>query len=64
METKQFLRPLNVKVWYVVFATMIVSTSILAGLLVKQEGVQSLAEGYNISILITLGAFSQQGICY
>lgn len=64
IETKQFLRPLNIKVWYVVLATMIVGMSILAWLLVKQEGVRNLSEGYSISVLLTIGAVSQQGFSF
>ncbi|XP_011882972.1 PREDICTED: uncharacterized protein LOC105570412 [Vollenhovia emeryi] len=60
-KTKQFLRPLNIKVWYVVLSTIIVSASVLVILIRQQEGVQTLAEGYNIAILFTLGAISQQG---
>lgn len=61
MKTEQFLRPLNVKVWYVILCTMIVAMSVLV-ILIRQEGIQSLTEGYGISILLTIGAVSQQGI--
>ncbi|XP_018339199.1 PREDICTED: uncharacterized protein LOC108746755 [Trachymyrmex septentrionalis] len=60
MKTKQFLKPLNIKVWYVVFCTIIISASILV-ILIRQEGIHSVSEGYNICILLTIGAFSQQG---
>lgn len=61
IRTKQFLRPLNIKVWYVILGTIIVAVSILVILLVKQEGIHSVTQGYNISILLTIGAISQQG---
>ncbi|XP_077270567.1 ionotropic receptor 75a-like [Temnothorax americanus] len=61
MKTKQFLRPLNIKVWYVILSTIIIAASILVILIVKQEGIHSMSEGYNISILLTIGAISQQG---
>lgn len=60
-KVKQFLRPLNIKVWYVVLCTIIIAASILVILIYKQEGISSVSEGYNISILLTLGALSQQG---
>lgn len=60
MKTEQFLRPLNVKVWYVIICTMILAMSVLV-ILIRQEGIQSLTEGYGISILLTIGAVSQQG---
>ncbi|XP_018394995.1 PREDICTED: uncharacterized protein LOC108773628, partial [Cyphomyrmex costatus] len=60
MKTKQFLRPLNIKVWYVVLGTIIVSSSILV-ILIRQEGIHSVLEGYNICIFLTIGAISQQG---
>lgn len=62
MKTKQFLRPLNIKVWYVVFTTMIVAASILV-ILIRQEGIHSVSEGFSICILLTIGAVSQQGTC-
>lgn len=64
MKTKQFLRPLNIKVWYVVLSTIIVATSILVILIYKQEGIPTIREGYNISVLLTIGALSQQGIVF
>ncbi|KYN18291.1 hypothetical protein ALC57_09398 [Trachymyrmex cornetzi] len=60
MKTKQFLKPLNIKVWYVVLCTIIISAFILA-ILIRQEGIHSVSEGYNICILLTIGAISQQG---
>lgn len=60
MKTKQFVRPLDVKVWYVIICTIIVATSILV-ILIRQEGIRSWKEGYNISILFIIGAMSQQG---
>ncbi|KAL6258656.1 hypothetical protein P5V15_010609 [Pogonomyrmex californicus] len=63
MKTKQFLRPLHIKVWYMIICTMIVAMSILA-ILIRQEEVYSLAESYNIAILFTIGAVSQQGSVY
>ncbi|XP_012056003.1 PREDICTED: uncharacterized protein LOC105619082 [Atta cephalotes] len=60
MKTKQFLKPLNIKVWYVVLCTIIISASILV-ILIRQEGIHSVSEGYNICILLTIGALSQQG---
>ncbi|KAL6441406.1 hypothetical protein ACFW04_003551 [Cataglyphis niger] len=60
MKTEQFLRPLDVKVWYVILCTMIVAMSVLV-ILIRQEGIRSLTEGYGISILLTIGAVSQQG---
>lgn len=60
MKTKQFLRPLNIKVWYVIVGTMILAMSILA-ILIRQEGIHSVAERSSISVLFTIGAVSQQG---
>ncbi|KAG5310062.1 GLRK protein, partial [Acromyrmex insinuator] len=60
MKTKQFLKPLNIKVWYVVLCTIIISASILV-ILIRQEGIHSVSEGYNICILLIIGALSQQG---
>jgi len=62
MKSKQFLRPLNIKVWYVIICTMIAATSILV-ILIRQEGIHSVSESYSICILLTIGAISQQGIC-
>ncbi|KYM92312.1 hypothetical protein ALC53_00767 [Atta colombica] len=58
MKTKQFLKPLNIKVWYVVLCTIIISASILV-ILIRQEGIHSVSEGYNICILLTIGALSK-----
>lgn len=63
VKTKQFLRPLNIKVWYVVLSTMIVASSILIILIRQQEGIHSLSEACSICILFTIGAVSQQGTC-
>lgn len=60
METDQFFQPLNSKVWYVILFTIVIATSVLVVLL-RREGVQSVTKGYDISILLTLGALSQQG---
>lgn len=60
MKTEQFLRPLNIKVWYVIFCTMIIAMSVLV-ILIRQEGIHSITEGYGISVLFTIGALSQQG---
>ncbi|XP_036149728.1 ionotropic receptor 75a [Monomorium pharaonis] len=61
MKPKQFLRPLNIKVWYVALGTMVIAAVILIILIRQQEGIHSLSEACSISILFTIGAVSQQG---
>lgn len=59
VRTEQFLRPLNIKVWYVIFCTMTIAMSVLV-ILIRQEGF-TIIEGVGISVLLTIGAVSQQG---
>ncbi|RLU16946.1 ObirIr75f.1 [Ooceraea biroi] len=60
MKAKQFLRPLDVKVWYVILCTIVIATSVLV-ILIRQEGIRSVTEGYDLSVLLTIGVMSQQG---
>lgn len=57
----QFLKPLSVKVWYVILAMIGIVTTILV-ILLRLEGVQTSTEIYGLSVLLTIGALSQQGI--
>jgi len=58
-RARQFLQPLNVKVWYVMLCTIAIATTVLM-VLIRQEGIRSVTEGYDISVLLTVGALSQQ----
>jgi len=62
-RARQFLQPLSVKVWYVTFCTIAIATTVLM-VLIRQEGIRSVTEGYDISLLLTLGALSQQSAYY
>lgn len=59
----QFLKPLSVKVWYVILAMIGIVTTILV-ILLRLEGVQTPTEIYGLSVLLTIGALSQQGISW
>lgn len=60
MKTQQFFRPLDRKVWYVVLFVIVIAATVLM-ILIRQEGIRSISERYDVSILFTLGALSQQG---
>lgn len=62
LKTEQFLRPLNIKVWYLILCTIIVGALVLA-ILLRQEGIHDVKEGYDISVLLTIGAMAQQCTC-
>ncbi|XP_033351198.1 ionotropic receptor 75a-like [Bombus vosnesenskii] len=59
----QFLKPLSVKVWYVILAMIGIVTTILV-ILLRLEGVQTPTEIYGLSVLLTIGALSQQGSAF
>ncbi|XP_032671693.1 ionotropic receptor 75a-like [Odontomachus brunneus] len=59
LKTEQFLRPLNIKVWYLILCMIVISALILA-ILLKREGIHDMKEGYGISVLLAIGALSQQ----
>ncbi|XP_012138588.2 ionotropic receptor 75a-like [Megachile rotundata] len=63
MKPTQFLQPLSVKVWYVMSAMIIIVTTTLI-ILIKIEGVSGPAEIYGLSVLLTIGALSQQGSAF
>lgn len=60
MKPTQFLQPLSMKVWYVMFAT-IGMVAIILVILIRMEGIRSPTELYGLSVLLTIGAISQQG---
>lgn len=62
VKPDQFLKPLSVKVWYVILAMIGVVTTILI-IFLKLENIGiSPTEIYGLSVLLTIGALSQQGI--
>ncbi|XP_034195536.2 uncharacterized protein LOC117611629 [Osmia lignaria lignaria] len=63
MKPTQFLQPLSMKVWYVIFATIGMVTIILI-ILIRMEGIRSPTEIYGLSVLLTIGAISQQGSAF
>ncbi|XP_014475981.1 PREDICTED: uncharacterized protein LOC106745163 [Dinoponera quadriceps] len=60
LKREQFLRPLNIKVWYLILG-IIVAGALILTILLRQEGIHDVKEGYSISVLLTIGALSQQG---
>lgn len=56
----QFLKPLSVKVWYAILTMIGIVTSVLI-IFLKMEGIRRPAEIYGLSVLLTIGALSQQG---
>ncbi|XP_076664876.1 ionotropic receptor 75a-like [Andrena cerasifolii] len=59
----QFLKPLSVKVWYAILTMIGIVTSVLI-IFVKMEGIRRPAEIYGLSVLLTIGALSQQGSAF
>ncbi|XP_043793608.1 ionotropic receptor 75a-like [Apis laboriosa] len=59
----QFLKPLSVKVWYVILAMIGVVTTILI-IFLKLENIRTPTEIYGLSVLLTIGALSQQGSAF
>lgn len=59
----QFLKPLSVKVWYVILAMIGTVTTVLI-IFLRLEGIRAPMEIYGLSVLLTIGAVSQQGIKY
>ncbi|KAK1128660.1 hypothetical protein K0M31_003116 [Melipona bicolor] len=59
----QFLKPLSVKVWYVILAMIGTVTTVLI-IFLRLEGVRTPMEIYGLSVLLTIGALSQQGSAF
>ncbi|KOC69525.1 Glutamate receptor, ionotropic kainate 2 [Habropoda laboriosa] len=63
MKPGQFLKPLSVKVWYVILAMIGIVTTVLI-IFLRIEGIRNPAEIYGLSVLLTIGALSQQGSAF
>ncbi|XP_076766931.1 ionotropic receptor 75a-like [Xylocopa sonorina] len=63
IKPDQFLQPLSAKVWYVILAMIGVVTAILITFL-RLEGIRGPAEISGLSVLLTVGALSQQGSAF
>ncbi|CAL7944850.1 unnamed protein product [Xylocopa violacea] len=63
VKPDQFLQPLSVKVWYVILA-MIGAVMAILIMFLRLEGVRGPAEIYGLSVLLTIGALSQQGSAF
>ncbi|XP_043262983.1 ionotropic receptor 75a-like [Colletes gigas] len=59
----QFLKPLSVKVWYSILTMIGIVTTILI-LLIRMEGIRNPMDIYGLSVLLTIGALSQQGSAF
>ncbi|CAK9805090.1 Ionotropic receptor 75a [Anthophora plagiata] len=63
MKPGQFLKPLSVKVWYVILGMIGIVTTVLI-IFLRIEGIRNPAEIYGLSVLLTIGALSQQGSAF
>ncbi|XP_076647399.1 ionotropic receptor 75a-like isoform X1 [Halictus rubicundus] len=63
IQPGQFLKPLSVKVWYGVLSMIVIVMSILI-IFIRLEGVREPADNYGLSVLLTIGALSQQGSAF
>ncbi|XP_078050358.1 ionotropic receptor 75a [Augochlora pura] len=63
IKPAQFLKPLSVKVWYGVLTMIVIVMSILI-IFIRLEGVREPADNYGLSVLLTIGALSQQGSAF
>ncbi|XP_076295305.1 ionotropic receptor 75a-like [Lasioglossum baleicum] len=63
IKPAQFLKPLSVKVWYGVLSMIVIVMSILI-IFIRLEGVREPADNYGLSVLLTIGALSQQGSAF
>ncbi|CAD1469411.1 unnamed protein product, partial [Heterotrigona itama] len=59
----QFLKPLSVKVWYVILAMIGTVTTVLI-IFLRLEGIRTPTEMCGLSVLLTVGALSQQGSAF
>ncbi|KAK2583494.1 hypothetical protein KPH14_009456 [Odynerus spinipes] len=59
LRSTQFIRPLSIRVWYAMLIIIALTAFILLTVL-KKEGIHDLADLCGISILFSVGAFSQQ----
>ncbi|XP_026673942.1 ionotropic receptor 75a-like isoform X2 [Ceratina calcarata] len=63
IKPSQFLQPLSRKVWYVILAMIAIVTAILI-IFLRLENIRNPAEIYGLSVLLTVGALSQQGSAF
>ncbi|XP_076231263.1 uncharacterized protein LOC143177283 [Calliopsis andreniformis] len=63
IKPDQFLKPLSVKVWYGIFTMIIIVTLILI-VFIQMEGIRGPMEIYGLSVILTIGALSQQGSAF
>nr|XP_033320763.1 ionotropic receptor 75a-like [Megalopta genalis] len=63
IKPAQFLQPLSAKVWYGILTMIVIVMTVLI-VFIRLEGVRRPADNYGLSVLLTIGALSQQGSAF